>query len=144
MKKELELILVRKYPNLCQDYEKSEMETCFHYGFECQDGWFNLIDNTLDRIDKIIKENDLSVKIAQIKSKFGRLVIYIDIESGPRGAKVQQAIHKINSIIDIAYDQSSKISEISGNPASQKVINGWVYTITDEEYEKIINSKNEI
>ena len=74
MKKELELILVNKYPNLCRDYEKSELETCFHYGFECQDGWFNLIDQTLGQIDKIIQENEWK-KILE-KNEENKLWIY--------------------------------------------------------------------
>ena len=43
MKQELEDILVNKFPLLYADYHKSAMQSCMGRGFECGDGWFNLL-----------------------------------------------------------------------------------------------------
>jgi hypothetical protein len=141
MKEELELNLFRKYPDLCCDYKCDPKDSCFAWGFECGDGWYELIDSTLWSIDKTSKSVNLNVKLAQIKSKFGKLTIYLDIGAGPSGAKIQQAISQIYSFIEIASDVSLSISEISGLPASQHSISGWIYTITDSEAEEIRNQK---
>ena len=139
MREELESILVNKYPELCRDYGGNELVTCFAYGFECGDGWFNLIDDTLSKVDTLAKSCNLNVKIDQIKSKLGELRLYINIEPGPGGSKIQQVVSQIHNIIDVAIEESSKISEISGKPATRHSVKGWIYTATEEEIESIKN-----
>lgn len=133
MKQELELKLYNKFPELCRDYKGDPKNTCMAWGFDCGDGWYDLIESTLTTIDRLAKSISLDVKLAQLKSKFGKLTIYIDIESGPTGAKIQQVISQIYNEIEEAEKISSAISEISGKPAKQFVINSYVYTITEEE-----------
>ena len=43
MKAELALQLTKSYPNLYRNYGKDAMVTCMAWGFECGDGWFELI-----------------------------------------------------------------------------------------------------
>jgi hypothetical protein len=138
MKEELELKLVAKYPDICSNYGGDQMVTCFHWGFECGDGWYELIDSCLEQIDYIAKKNNISVKIDQIKSKLGRLVIYLDFEKGPTGKHVSAAIDAIHNIVDQVWKNSQNISEISGLPASPKIINNWIFTVTDSEAQEII------
>jgi len=133
MKEELELKLVAKYPDICADYKGDQNKTCFHWGFECGDGWYELIDSCLQQVDFIAKKNNISVKIGQIKSKLGRLVIYLDFESGPKGEAVSAAIDAIHNVVEQTWKNSQNISEISGLPASPKVINNWIFTVTDSE-----------
>lgn len=133
MKEELELKLVSKYPDLCINYKGDKTKTSFHWGFECEDGWYDLIDNTFFSINLVLKKNFLNAEIAQVKSKFGALTIYIDFEQGPKGPHIQQAITQVNQIIENARKCSCYISEISGKPASQHIINNWVYTVTQNE-----------
>ncbi len=45
MKKELDEKLVNDYPKIFADRFKSCQETCMCWGFECDDGWFNLINS---------------------------------------------------------------------------------------------------
>jgi hypothetical protein len=46
MKQELEEILCKKYPKLLG----TESETQLRWGFECGDGWFNILDQLMDSI----------------------------------------------------------------------------------------------
>lgn len=130
---ELELQLVNKFPELCKQYGGDMKETCFAFGFECNDGWFNLIEETLSEIDKISKENNIDVSIAQIKQKFGKLVIYLDFEPSSKSNK--EAVEEIYRIIDSAYSKSQNISEISGLPGEIRNANNWMIALTEEEYE---------
>lgn len=131
---ELELQLVNKFPELCKQYGGDMKETCFAFGFECYDGWFNLIEETLSEIDKISKENSIDVSIAQIKQKFGKLVIYLDFEPSEKPNK--DGIQEIYKVIDSAYTKSEKISEISGLPGKIRNVNNWMIALTEEEYQE--------
>jgi hypothetical protein len=137
MKEELELSLRNKYPQLCRDYKGDPKNTCMAWGFDCGDGWYALLDDTLNSIEKIVKKVNLDIKLAQVKSKFGKLTIHIDISEGPNGPHIQQAIQQIHSLIDDARNKSSVISEISGLPATQHIINSYIYTVTDSEAEEL-------
>jgi hypothetical protein len=133
---ELELELVSKFPELCKQYGGDQMETCFHWGFECQDGWFDLIEKTLSEIDTIAKSSSVSVSIGQLKSKFGKLVIYLDFEPSQSSCqKHQEAIKRIHDITNKAYDESAFISELSGKPGKLTSVNKWFVTLTEEEEE---------
>lgn len=137
MKEELESILVSKYPELCQDYRGDHTKTCFARGFECGDGWFELIDSTFWSIKTLAEQVQLNVKIAQIKSKFGHLTIYLEIEPGLNNPKIQQAIQQINFIVENAKEISKSMSEISGKKASPKIINHTIFVVTEEEATQI-------
>jgi hypothetical protein len=63
--------LVLKYPKLFVNRYKSPMETCLSFGFECDSGWFWLIDNLCDSIQSYTDNNS---KRWRIKNKFVRVV----------------------------------------------------------------------
>jgi hypothetical protein len=44
MKQELDKLLCEKYPKMMVNRNKSMIETCMCWGFECGDGWYNIID----------------------------------------------------------------------------------------------------
>jgi hypothetical protein len=44
MKKELDNKLCETYPKIFRNRNASMQESCMHWGFECGDGWYNLID----------------------------------------------------------------------------------------------------
>ena len=44
MRKELDEKLCEKYPLIFKDRHADMTETCMCWGFECGDGWFNIID----------------------------------------------------------------------------------------------------
>lgn len=136
MTSELELKIVNQFPELCRNYQGDMKKTCFAFGFECGNGWFDLIWDTFSQIDKISKENNLGLYIEQVKSKFGGLRIYIDFDDKENSVEKQEALKRIYAIINKAEDKSFNISEKSGEPAVKHVIGGWHATLTDKEAEE--------
>ena len=50
MKQELDQLLCEKYPKLMVNRNKPMIETCMCWGFECGDGWFNILDQLMGNI----------------------------------------------------------------------------------------------
>lgn len=52
-----------------------------NYGFEVGDGWYQLLFDLCVRIEEIYKEYDrpVTIKVAQVKAKFGQLRFYYDL-----------------------------------------------------------------
>jgi hypothetical protein len=50
MKQELDKLLCEKYPKMMVNRTKPMMETCMCWGFECGDGWFNILDQLMSNI----------------------------------------------------------------------------------------------
>lgn len=44
MKPELDKQLCEKYPKIFRDRNASEIESCMHWGLECGEGWYDVID----------------------------------------------------------------------------------------------------
>ena len=63
--------LVLKYPKLFVNRYKNTTESCLYWGFECDDGWFHLIDNLCDSIQSYTDSNS---KRWRIKNKFARVI----------------------------------------------------------------------
>lgn len=45
MNKELDNKLCEKYPLIFRDRHADPSKTCMYWGFSCDDGWYNIIDN---------------------------------------------------------------------------------------------------
>lgn len=77
MKLELDERLCREFPLLYIDRSESEMKTCMHRGFECGDGWFNLLYDMSMKLEAHLKEMPASerFKAVQVKEKFGSLSV---------------------------------------------------------------------
>jgi hypothetical protein len=82
MKQELDKLLCEKYPKMMVNRTKPMMETCMCWGFECGDGWFNILDQLMGNIQHHIDwknrqgEVVAQVTLDQIKEKFGTLRFY--------------------------------------------------------------------
>jgi hypothetical protein len=50
MKQELDKLLCEKYPKMMVNRNKDMQETCMCWGFECGDGWFNILDQLMGNI----------------------------------------------------------------------------------------------
>jgi len=62
MRKELDELLCARYPKIFRDRNAPANETCMCWGFDCGDGWFNIIDqlcaNIQRHIDHPIETNE--------------------------------------------------------------------------------------
>ena len=50
MKQELDKLLCEKYPKMMVNRNKNMHETCMCWGFECGDGWFNILNQLMSQI----------------------------------------------------------------------------------------------
>jgi len=75
MKQEFDELLCARYPKLMVNRQKTMQETCMYWGFECGDGWFDILDQLMANIQKHIdlKErqglNVPQVTVDQVKEK---------------------------------------------------------------------------
>jgi len=78
----------------------------------CGDGWYSLIKTTCDTIKYVCNLNACKPPVfAQIKQKFGRLVMYVKYHNAPFGKKNID----VYDIISDATDSSCKICEECGS-----------------------------
>ena len=118
MKRELEKKLVEKYPNLYKNYGGDVRETCMYWGFECGDGWYDLIDRLSAKLEL------LNVVASQVKEKFGELRFYIEGWSD-----------EVDDFISDAVAESCKTCERCGKEGELRG-GGWLRTLCDECEEK--------
>jgi hypothetical protein len=50
MKQELDKLLCEKYPKMMVNRNKNMQETCMCWGFECGDGWYNILNQLMGNI----------------------------------------------------------------------------------------------
>ena len=66
MKRELDDLLCKKYPKMMINRNLHMTETCMCWGFECGDGWFNILDqlmgNIQHHIDWKVKQRESAIK----------------------------------------------------------------------------------
>jgi hypothetical protein len=66
VKKELDDLLCKKYPKMMVNRNLHMTETCMCWGFECGDGWFNILDqlmgNIQHHIDWKVKQRESAIK----------------------------------------------------------------------------------
>lgn len=135
MKKELENKLFNRFEFYRPDLPQTASLMCF--GFECGDGWFDLIWELSEKIEKLENTNESmdkkakrlllgnnSINVVQVKEKFGGLRFYID--GGIKGC--QKLVNEYES-------KSYTICEVCGKEG--KVRTGkWIKTLCDECYKK--------
>jgi len=142
MKRELDEQLCAKYPKIFKDRHGDMRETLMCWGFECGDGWFNIINqlcaNIQHHIDWCERQRDLEVKkgiegesgmprtphvqqvvAVQVKEKFGTLRFYTS------GGDEQ-----IYGMIRMAESMSAVTCEECGAPGRTRG-RGWIYTACD-------------
>ena len=112
MKKELELELVRKYPNLYVDYYASHRKSNMAFGFDgIGNGWYDIIDILSSKLETMIlelpEEQRQNYRASQVKSKFASLRMYLT-----------GGTPDMFAAIDEAEELSSKTCENCGKPGT--------------------------
>ena len=123
MKAELENKLYEKYPGIFRQKDMSCQETCMCWGISTGDGWYNLIDDLCDKIQKYIDVTGKEqVEAMQVKEKFGGLRFYI----GGADDIVYNYIYEAES-------ESYKTCEACGGKEDvSQTKGGWITTLCGE------------
>lgn len=112
MNNSIEMHLVTHYRSLLFPQDYCGQST---FGFECNDGWANLIEATLRLTQQHAELKALDVKVTQAKEKFGQLRIYHS-----------ESDEVIGSVFEIAQLASSCICELCGKPGEVVSLEGWL------------------
>jgi hypothetical protein len=141
MRQELDEALCAKYPKMLRDRHADKRATAMCWGFECGDGWYNLLDalmaNIQGHIDwrerqrayaieqksRKIPDEVPQVVLSQVKEKFGTLSFYY---SG--------GDERIFGMVMLAETISGQTCEWCGSPG-QRRNGGWIRTLCDKHEE---------
>ena len=106
MSPELDKKLCETYPKIFRDRRGDKMVTAMCWGFECGDGWYNIIDRLCSLLQNNTDNNQAPQVIAtQVKEKFGSLRFY-----------VYGADSLADGAIDMAESLSAVTCEVCGKP----------------------------
>jgi hypothetical protein len=108
-----------KYPAIFAGKDRSIQESLIPFGLECGDGWYWLIDNLCDCMQRYIDSNNVDqVEATQVKEKFGTLSFYTyggdDMTSG---------------MVWLAESMSGEICEMCGSTENVTQTKGWIRTV---------------
>jgi hypothetical protein len=127
MKKELELQLKEKFPKLYKILHigKNEEDPFWGiqvWGFECNDGWYDIIYHLSEKIEPLIEkdEDSDSIYVVQVKEKFGGLRFYMNTLT-----------NEIDKLIHEAMEESFITCEDCGKPGTLRT-KGWNMTLCDD------------
>lgn len=112
--------LYEKYPDFFADRTRPMNETCMCWGFDCGNGWYDILDEMCGEIEEVFKqEPDLRgvLRAVQVKEKFGTLRVYTNYYH-----------EKISDIINKAEEKSENVCEICGQPG-KLLTEGWIFSV---------------
>lgn len=110
------------FPTLYKGKDKPITESLIPFGFECGDGWFNLIYELSEKITKL----DPNCEAVQVKEKIGGLRFYTNGN-----------IDEVDSLIDEYEETSYHTCEECGDTTTAKERGGyWIRTLCDKCFEK--------
>jgi hypothetical protein len=102
--------------------ERSLNESLMGFGFECSDGWFNIIWDLCEKIEKELNEHgndpDFPFEVLQVKEKFGGLRFYTNWET-----------KEIGDLINEAEEKSYKTCEVCGKEGELMTKGYWLQTL---------------
>ena len=103
-------ILLDKYPKLFSNQQ--------FWGFECGDGWYDILDHLCGAIKEHTYDSD-EVTVDQVKEKFGRLRFYLSREDDV-----------IHGMVSMAEYMSGHTCEMCGERGTMST-KGWMVTLCD-------------
>lgn len=126
MKKELQEQLFDKYPVLFERRNLSMRESCLSFGIQTDNGWYGLLSEFCEKLEKLRLTSNPDVRIEQVKEKFGRLTIYIDNST------------EDSRQLTVEYgNKSYHVCEVTGKEGTLCVRNGWLKVLSNEEAENV-------
>jgi hypothetical protein len=119
--------LFDKYPEIFRQRHLPPAESAMHWGIECGDGWYPLLDALCDVLTSHARKSGLPlVEATQVKAKFGRLRFHISSDTADRR-------HWVRGAIEMASALSQYVCEETGQPGILMVSSrGWVKTLAED------------
>jgi hypothetical protein len=121
MRKELTEKLYNKYPKMFKQHSLPLTQTAMCWGFQCDDGWYDLIDNLCYRIQTTIDLNPgkyPQIEVTTVKEKYGTLRFYYS----PYNAY-------FDGMVEMAEQMSGITCEICGSTEKVEQTKGYILTL---------------
>lgn len=137
MKQENDEYLCKTFPKMFVDRHAPMSETAMCWGFECNDGWFNIINHLCQNIQHYLnwKNKDTEVvpqvTVDQVKEKFGTLRFYY---SGGDDT--------IDGMVQMAESISGTTCEMCGD-VGKSTSDGWIKVLCETHIEER-NRRNQV
>jgi hypothetical protein len=122
MRQELDEQLCKNYPKMMVNRNLPMTETCMCWGFDCGDGWYNILNQLMGNIQHHIDWKNRNgevvpqVTLDQVKEKFGTLRFYYT-----------GGDEYIHGMVAMAEAMSGVTCEGCGNVGERKG-GGWIHT----------------
>lgn len=134
MNAENEKKLLTDFPKLYSQYHLPMTKTAMMWGWECGDGWFDLIYE----LSKKISELDPKAEATQVKEKFGKLRFCVMSDSD---SEYEDKSAKIIGLLSEYEDKSAETCERCGDTETARTRDddGWLVTLCEKcmkEYKK--------
>lgn len=134
-------LLAITFPLLYADRTASIRESCMGWGFECGDGWFKLLWDLSEKLEKIIatlphhckfcgntltkcecegKYEDFWPRASQVKEKFGTLRFYMTSHTD----EIDEAIHTAARLSAITCENCGETGKLNNE--------GWCIVLCDK------------
>jgi hypothetical protein len=152
MNEENDQKLVTTFPELYWQRFLPMNQTCLCWGFDCGDGWFDIIWELSEKISPLVKtfnaemqkewdalsdeENKLDPEppifgVVQVKEKFGGLRYYTNYYT-----------KEIQDIIDEYENKSYDVCEVCGQPGEIRNL-PWIRTLCQKHYvDKVVKARD--
>lgn len=128
MNQELENKLFKDHWILSKSLEGATIQnSALVFGCECNDGWYNLLDELCTRIEKLADDD---FRVYQIKEKFGGLRFYV-------GSTTKEIL----DLIDEYEEKSYTICENCGESGKLITHFGWYVTLCEKCEKEWISRK---
>ena len=120
--------LINIYPELFSDL--SEFNCMRLFGFECGDGWFDLLKDLITQIKAVCEREEfrdpfedepIQLKVDQVKEKYGTLRFYTNFDP-----------ESIDQLVKEAESRSAITCEDCGKPGSIREKHHWYRVRCDE------------
>jgi len=123
----LEMKLIKKYPLLFADINKSPQETCICWGVSTGNGWYDIIDEYCKAVYPVAeqtKDDEYKFKFMQVKEKYGTIRLYTTFTDN-------------DGIVDTAESKAYNDSQITCEHCGTKEgvwqdNMGWIHTACQE------------
>ncbi len=138
MRPELDGKLCNTYPKLFSDRHADKMTTCMCWGFECEDGWFEIIDTLCKKVQFVCDLTGSQVVATQVKNKHGMLNFYtkFDHENIKEGIDLEIVEDIVEDLCSHAWNQSQYICEYCGKYGKIRE-RAWIQPICDKCWKEI-------
>ena len=126
--------LVADFPILYGQRYGDLHETAMCWGFECCDGWEQIIRDLSQQLEFLNERTPVWVEAIQVKEKYGTLAFYITIDAGQE-QDVRWWADIVWALTDAAEMRSAFVCEECGGYGERRD-GGWIRTLCDDCWER--------